>query len=267
MKQIAVITGASSGIGKAFTQRFAQMGADKTAAIDEIWLLARRRERLESLAKELPLPVKILPLDLSDPASFEIYRQALQQEQPKISLLLNCSGFGKFGLPQEISQEETLGMIDLNCRALVAMTELSLPYMEKGSEILQIASIAAFQPLPYMNVYAATKAFVLSYTLGLRAELRSRGIFVMAICPGWTKTEFFDRAEGENDKAVPHRAPLYEIDRVIKRTLKDRKKGRAVSISGFRIRMLARTVKFAPKQFVIRFWMKQQKHSLKPPKM
>ncbi len=266
MKQIAVITGASSGIGKAFTQRFAQMGADKTNPIDEIWLLARRRERLETLAKELPLPVKILPLDLSDPASFEIYRQALQQEQPKISFLLNCSGFGKFGLPEDISQEETLGMIDLNCRALVAMTELSLPYMEKGSEILQIASIAAFQPLPYMNVYAASKAFVLSYTLGLRAELRSRGIFVMAICPGWTKTEFFDRAEGANDTAVPNRSPLYSVDRVIDRALTDRKKGRAVSICGFRVRWLIRFVKFLPRSLAVRVWMRMQKHSMKAPK-
>ncbi len=272
MKQIAVITGASSGMGQEFARRFAQMGKDGTAPIQEVWLIARRRERLEALAKELPLPAKILTLDLCDSSAFDFYRCKLEEEQPRITLLLNCSGYGKFGLPEDIPQYETFGMIDLNCRAVVAMSELSLPYMDKGSEILQVASIAAFQPLPYMNVYAASKAFVLSYSLSLRTELRPRGISVMAICPGWTKTEFFDRAaygqaEGANDAAIPNRKPLYTIDQVVKRSLKDRKKGRAVSICGFRVRTLIRTVKFLPKSLALRVWMRMQKHSAKAPKM
>ena len=101
-------------------------------------------------------------------------------------------------------------MIDLNCKALVAMTELTLPYMKRGAKLLNLDSLSAFQPVPYLNVYASTKAFVLSYTRSLARELRPRGIRVMAVSPGWVKTEFFDHALQTSNDAVTYYNRLYE---------------------------------------------------------
>ena len=267
MKQIAVITGASSGMGREFALRFAQMSIQKELELDEIWLIARRRERLEALAQELPIPAKVIALDLSDTSAFELYRRKLESEQPHIRLLLNCSGYGKFGAAWEVPDQDSTGMVDLNCRAVVAMTELSLPHMQKGDRILQMASLSAFQPVPYLSTYAASKVFVLHYSYGLRAELRSRGISVMAICPGWVKTDFFNRAEGEDNDAIPYKKPMYTVAQVVKRAIKDMRRNRAVSICGVRIRAQVRLVKLLPKWWVIRIWMRQQKHSMKKPKM
>lgn len=165
-KKIAVITGASSGMGREFVLQL-----DRDEQFDEIWVIARRAERLESLRSEVRTALRPLPMDLTDAASFTRYRELLTAEQPNVAVLVNCSGYGKFGRHDTISLEETLGMIDLNCRALVAMTQLTLPHMTTGSRIYELDSLSAFQPVPYLNVYAASKAFVLSYSRGLNIEL------------------------------------------------------------------------------------------------
>ena len=189
---IAVVTGASSGIGMEFVKRIAAEGG-----IDEMWLIARRADRLEKLASELSLPCRVLSLDLTERDSFKTYYDLLESEKPVIRTLVNAGGFGKFGHHTAVDVEVGLNMIDLNCKALMAMTELSLPFMEKGSVIYQMGSLSSFQPVPYLNTYAASKAFVLSYTRGLNRELKHSGIRVMAVCPGWVQTEFFDRAAAD----------------------------------------------------------------------
>ncbi|MBR5903183.1 MAG: SDR family NAD(P)-dependent oxidoreductase, partial [Clostridia bacterium] len=183
---IGVITGASSGIGREFVLRLAEKHN-----FDEIWLIARRAGKLEELAKELQTKVRVLALDLTKTESVEEYAQELKRAGARVSVLVNASGFGRFGAFEDISLSDMMEMTDLNSKALVAMTYATLPYMDKGGEIYQMGSLSSFQPVPYIGVYAASKAYVLSFSRSLNRELKSRGIKCMAVCPGWVKTDFF----------------------------------------------------------------------------
>ena len=163
--KIAVITGASSGMGLEFAKAI-----DAEETLDEIWLIARRRERLEDLAKELRTPARILPMDLGDAASFDEYKKLLEEEKPLVSTLCNVAGFGRFALFTETPLEVNLNMIDINDKALVAMTQLTLPYMKRGSRVINLDSLSAFQPVPYQCIYGSTKAFVLSFSRALNVS-------------------------------------------------------------------------------------------------
>lgn len=254
--KIAVITGAGSGMGKEFAIQLS-----KKEKFDEMWVIGRREDKLKALSKEAACPVRPIPLDLTVPSSFETYESLLKEEKPTVSVLANCSGFGKFGTYEDIPLAESLNMIDLNCKALVAMTELTLPYMEKGSKIAQLDSLSSFQPVPYLNVYAAGKAFVLSYSRALNKELKSRGINVLAICPGWVKTDFFDRATVTDKNAVTYFNVMYEAKDVIRTAIRDLYKGKKdVSIHGFQVKAQVFLVKLLPHSLVMKIWLKQQKH-------
>jgi len=255
MKNIAVITGASSGIGKKFTETLAEHGT-----FDEVWVIARREGRLEELKSKLPFPVKPVALDLSDAESHKKYAALLEEEKPQISLLINCSGFGKFCATLDTPLEENLNMVDLNCKAVMAMCQNSIPYMQKGAKIINIASVAAFQPIPYINVYGATKAFVLSYSRALNRELRSRGISVTAVCPFWTKTEFLNRAiERQENAVVKKYVAMYVPEQIVKRAWRDAERRRDVSKYGFVARFQMLLAKILPHSFVMSYWMHQQK--------
>ena len=208
--KIAVVTGASSGMGRQFVLQLGQY-----VQVDEIWVVARREAALESLRQEVATPIRPVVLDLCDRASFDSYKALLEQEKPEVALLVNAAGFGKFGDYDQIPAEEDLRMIDLNCTALVAMTRATLPYMSAGSHILQLDSLSAFQPVPYITTYGATKAFVLSYTRAMNAELKPKGIRMMAMNPGWVKTEFFGHAMQTNSNRVQYFNRLYEAKDVV----------------------------------------------------
>ncbi len=252
-KTIAIITGASSGMGRDFVHQL-----DQSEQFDEIWVIARRADRLEALRDSIRAALRVLPMDLTDPAAFARYRALLEADKPNVAVLVNASGYGKFGRHDEIELDEALGMVDLNCRALVAVTQLTLPYMQKGGRIYQLGSLSSFQPVPYMNVYAASKAFVLSYSRALNVELKPRGIRVMAVCPGWVRTEFFDRAETQEKKTVTYFNRIYESADVVKLALRDMKRGKDVSILGTPVRNQVRAVKLLPHKLVMAIWMKQQ---------
>ena len=252
-KKIAVITGASSGMGRDFAIRL-----DEREAFDEIWVIARRLERLEALSGQLRAPVRPIAMDLANPASLTEYRDLLIAETPHVAVLVNAGGYGKFARHDEVSMEDTLGMIDLNCRALAAMTQYTLPYMQEGGQIFQMGSLSSFQPVPYMNIYAASKAFVLSYSRALNVELKPRGIRVMAVCPGWVRTEFFDRAEQGDKKTVTYFNRTYASDDVVRLALRDMERGRDVSILGLPVRNQVRMVKLLPHKLIMSIWMKQQ---------
>ena len=260
MKRIAIVTGASSGMGREFVLQLPNW-----ETFDEIWAIARRAERLEELAQNVPIPVRPIALDLTDPDALAHYRDLLEAAAPDVGLLANIAGFGKFGRYDQIPLEDSLRMIDLNCKALVAMTELTLPYMRRGARLLNLDSLSAFQPVPYLNVYASTKAFVLSYTRSLGRELRPRGIRVMAVNPGWVKTEFFDHALQTSSTAVTYYNRLYEAKDVMSTALKDLYRTKKdVSIHGFPVRWQVRLVKLLPHSLVMNIWMKQQKHDKLP---
>ena len=248
MKRIAVITGASSGMGRRFLMTLDQFGK-----FDEVWAIARRKDRLEQL--ETSCPVRVVALDLSDPASFDVYAGLLDEEKPSVGLLINASGFGKFDAVMDVPLKDNLNMVDVNCKAVAAMCQLTIPYMEKNAQIINIASVAAFQPIPYIDVYAATKAFVVSYSRALNHELKD--VNVMAVCPFWTKTEFFDRAVSEN-KVVTKYVAMYQPEDIVARAWADAKKHKEISMYGFKARGQALLVKLLPHSLVMKIWMNQQ---------
>ncbi len=197
---IAIVTGASSGLGEEFVRQI----AEKKKA-DEIWVIARRKERLLSLQKAVSAKVRILPMDVTKEADMESFRQILREEKPEIKLLVHAAGMGKIGTYEEIGREKALAMVRLNCEAAVDMTESVLPYMKRGSRIIEIASTAAFQPFQGLNVYAASKSFLLRYTRGLSAELSGTGIKATAVCPYWiSDTEFIPVASETGSNKIRH---------------------------------------------------------------
>ena len=252
---IAIVTGASSGMGKEFVL---QLG--KYVDVDEIWVIARREAALKALQSQVSTPVRPVVLDLLDSKSFETYAALLEEEKPHVKLLVNAAGFGKFGKFENISLEDDCRMIDLNSKALVVMTRLTLPYMERGSHVLQLDSLSAFQPVPYITTYGATKAFVLSYCRAMNRELRQSGIRMMAMNPFWVKTEFFSHAFQTNQSEVQHFHPLYEAKNVVATGLKDLYKTKKdISIHGLHAQLQVLGVKLLPHKLVMSIWLNQQK--------
>ncbi len=252
--KIAVITGASSGMGREFVRQL-----DRDEAFDELWVIARRREMLEEITKEVRASVRVIPLDLAQSESYAEYRGLLDQFRPQVAVLVNCAGYGKFGKWSDIPLDEVLGMIDVNCKALVALTQLTLPYMAAGSRIYQLDSLSAFQPVPGLGVYGASKAFVLSYSRALSREVRPKGIRVMPVCPGWVRTDFFERATQSSARTITYFNRWYTAEQVVSTALHDMKKGKAVSICGLPIKAQVLAVKLLPHSLVMKIWMKQQK--------
>ena len=248
---IAVITGASSGMGREFVYAI-----DKEYELSEIWVVARRKERLDELQARCRTKIRPLVLDLSDPACFAEYKALIEAEKPQIRILVDAAGYGLFGTFEEMGLEEQLGIVDVNDKALTAMCLLSLPYMRKGDAIVNLGSNSSWQPVPYLNVYAASKAYVLSFSRGLGRELKPRGVHVMCVCPGWIKTEFMDTAV--HDDTIQYYDRWYTPEQVIEQAMKDLKKKKKVSILGAPVRRQVRLVKFLPTDVVLDAWCRQQ---------
>ncbi len=255
MKNIAIVTGASSGIGREFVHQIDGIG------YDEIWGIALNKDKLAEVQREIRTPMKIFDFDLTKDENFDKYTALLKKERPNVLLLINCSGFGKFGRYDEILVDESANMIDLNCKAYMKMTEYTLPYIQVGGRIIQIASVAGFQPVPYLSVYAATKAFVISYSRGLNAELKNQNISVTCVCPFWTKTNFFSRAKDTNStcEVVTKYTAMYDPKDVVKKALRDAQKRKQISVYGHKARAQARLSKLLPHKWIIKFWLRQQK--------
>ena len=256
-KKTAVITGASGGIGKRFAET-----VERAGSFDEVWVIARRPERLEALKNMVPFPVRVLALDLTDRASFDTYAALLESEQPEVGVLINCSGFGKFCATTDVPLSENLNMVDLNCQALMAMCQLTLPYMKSGGHIINIASVAAYQPIPYINVYAASKAFVLSYSRALAREVKKSGVSVCAVCPFWTKTEFFNRSvvtDKNGGTVVKKYVAMYTPEQIVDRAWRDALSGRDMSRYGFKSIAQGILTKLLPHSLVMNVWQSQQK--------
>lgn len=249
--KIAVVTGASSGMGREFV-----LAIDKEFELDEIWVIARREDRLAALADECSSKIRPFAWDLSEKSSFEKYKSLLEEIKPEISVLVNAAGYGLFGTFEDLDLENQLGIAELNDKALTAMCLLSLPYMKQGDSIINLGSNSSWQPVPYMAVYAASKAYVLSFSRAIGRELKNRGIHVMCVCPGWIKTEFMDRAV--HDDTVKYYDRWYTSKQVIDQAMKDLKKKKKVSILGAPVRRQVRLVKHLPVDMVMNTWCRQQ---------
>lgn len=250
--KIAIVTGASSGMGKEFVKRIDK----KCHGLDEIWLLARRKDAMEELRQHTKINLRIFPIDLTDKLMMQQFEECLAIEKPDVKILVNCSGYGKTGPFEDISKEETLGMIDVNCYALTSMTYSVIPYMTKHSYIINVASIAGFLPQPNFAVYAATKAYVVSFSRGLREELKGRKIWVSTVCPGPVDTEFFDIAEQTGETFALKKTFLAKKEKVVKHALGEAFAKKDVIVYSLPMKAMHVLVKIVPQRIILNIYAK-----------
>lgn len=252
-KQIAIVTGANGGLGKEFAKLLA---ADPE--VHELWAVARNGEKLAQLARELDCPVRTFSLDLTDRESVQVLATALDQADVAVKYLINNAGFAKFCSYGDIGVEESLNMIDLNVSAVVALGLICIPYMERGSHIINVASQASFFPLPYQNVYSSTKAFVRNYTRALHVELKEKGISATAVCPGWMKTGLFDRGLIGAEKGTHDFSGMVTPDVVARKALADAEEGKDISVYGLYVKFTHLLSKLMPQRMMMKVWLSQQ---------
>ena len=225
----AIITGASSGLGRELALQMGKYFSD----IEEVWLIARRRQRLEELAAEIPgVKCRILDIDITASEGIAALSDALRTERPEVRLLINNAGRGTLGNFDTMDVDSQTGMVDLNIRALTAVTRLVLDHMPDGGNIINISSIASFTPNERMAVYCASKSYVRAFSRALGMELRRRNICVTVTCPGPMTTEFLDVAGISGNSKTFDMLPRVPAAKVAAGTLKAAKKRRPVYTSG-----------------------------------
>lgn len=242
----ALVTGASAGIGKAFAEALA---ADRY----DLVLVARNRERLEELARTLEhthaVSVEVDPADLTEAAALGKIEARIAAD-PQLDLVINNAGFGTVGPFAELDADGEEQEIRLNVVALVRLTRAALPQMiaRKSGSIINVSSLAAMQPGPANATYAATKAYVNSFTEALHEELRGTGVYVQALCPGFTHTEFQDRA-GVDKNEVPAIAWM-SAEAVVEASLAAMRRRQLICIPGVLNRLMATLVGLSPRALV-----------------
>ncbi len=191
--KIAIITGASSGLGVEFYKGL------QDEALDEIWIIARREEKLNEI-KELhgKITTRCIPMDITTRESMVNLKELLASESPDVKILINNAGAGVYGPLDEADYVMQGSMVELNVRAVTEITTIVLPYMSGKSRIINSCSIASFVPNANLTVYSSTKAYVMSFSRGLRYELKKKKINVTAVCPGPMETEFLAVAGLDN---------------------------------------------------------------------
>ena len=248
---VAIITGASSGIGAEFARGYA-------GRVDELWLVARRADRMEALSKELSVKCRIITADLATKDGVEAIRTALEAEKPEVKYLVNAAGFGDFGAFDEIDESKVEMMIDLNVKAVVLITHMVVPFMQKGGRIIQLGSGSCFTPLPYFNVYSSGKVFVLHYTKSLNFELKKYGIRATCFCPGWVHTEFLGKATAKAGVTRPRdnaMKPLLNCKKVVKGCIKASDKGKTMYVTNWYTKMQHLLFKILPDPILTRLWL------------
>lgn len=252
--RVAIVTGATSGMGK----EMVRLILEKEKGLEEVWLLGRRKQRLKYWREHYPeIDFRLLSLDLTDEGDREKFVQHLELEEPEVSLFVHAAGFGMMGFIEELSIKEQEEMVDLNVRSTVSMTGYVLPYMEQKGRMIYFASAAAFLPQPGFAVYAAGKAFVLSYVRSLRAECRDRELRITAVCPGAVKTEFFTRATLHKPLPAYKKLVMADPVKVVKKAWKDNEKGKEISVYGIPMKGFRLVTKLVPHRCFLRFMGKK----------
>ena len=245
-KRLALITGASYGIGEALARALALRGYD-------LFLVARSEERLRSLSQKLaqehPIRAEWLAMDLAEPEAAQRLYDETSRRGYTIDLLINNAGFGSYGEFARLPLEREVQMIELNVVTLIKLTRLYLPEMLRrgAGTIVNVASTAGFQPVPYMATYAATKAFVLNFSEALWAETRGSGVHVLALCPGPTRTEF-QRVAGMAERL--QKKPMQTAEEVVETCLRAMGRQDGFVISGWANRLMVAAERLAPRSFI-----------------
>lgn len=243
---IAVITGASSGLGVCYVDAVTQLFPE----IDELWLIARRENRLKEVAQRHPdKHCVIIPMDMADMNSYTRLAEKLQAEQPRIQVLINDAGVSCGAPFEDMPLERMLQMIDLNCKGATAITKTCLPYITDGGTILEVSSTSAFVPNTNLIVYCASKSYVSALCLGLREELKHRRINVCAMCPGFMLTEMTTHGLTPGQS----RLPVIDPKKAARKSLKAAKHGRAVYTTGAFYKGYRFLAKVLPHTLLVKF--------------
>lgn len=249
--ETALITGASSGIGEAFAR---ELAAKNTNLV----LVARSEDKLNQLAQQLQgqfnLQTEVIVQDLTEPEAAHTLFHRVERLGLSVDLLINNAGFGDYGAFGDRLLDKQIEMIQLNITALVGLTGLFLPVMkQRGSgSIINVSSIAGFQPLPYMSVYAATKAFVLNFTEALWAENKNSGVRFLALCPGPTESQFFQIAEFPASFGGKNSNNMTPADEVVKDALKALEKNQSTLVTGgLENQLVVNIPRFLPRDWLV----------------
>ncbi|AEE16274.1 SDR family NAD(P)-dependent oxidoreductase [Treponema brennaborense] len=247
-KHIAIITGASGGLGKEFAALMVREN------LDEIWCVARSKDKLNAVKSEFGEKIRVLPFDLSKQDSIRLLSELLNAESVNVVYLINNAGIGeKLGSYKEMTVEKSYETIQLNCSAVVALCTVCIPHMQRGSRIINVSSQSSFQPVPYINLYASTKAFVTSFTRALNMELNGTGVTATAVCAGWADTDMLPKTL--NGKTVKYPG-LVSPKLVAAQGLADAKKGRDMSVCTLYVKYMRLLSKIFPHKTVMRTWIK-----------
>lgn len=245
--KIAIVSGASAGVGVEFIKQMDQRYPD----LDEFWMLARRRERMDELAATLNTKACVFAADVTNDSDMESFWAALETVNPDVRFLINNAGYGTTGRFETVGEDKALGMIDLNNRSLVQMSKRCLPYMTAGARIINLASVAAFLPQPDFAVYAASKSFTLSFSRALNAELKQRKISVTAVCPNPMNTEFFSIAGDKPASKSIKDIGVERVDHMVSTALRKAEKGRDLSTSCWQAKVIHFLSRILPHRFIL----------------
>ena len=256
MKNIVIITGASSGFGQLFAMELDR----KFKSIDEYWLIARSTDKMLETSKAMKTPCRILSLDLTKRNNVNEVIKAVEryaydcEDDVRIKMLVNCAGYGKIGAFPTIDMEDVTGMIDVNITALTSITRDLIPYMGKNSRIINIASAAAFMPQPNFAEYAATKSYVYSFSRALNVELKNKKIYVTAVCPGPSATNFFSVAEEHESIASYKKFFFADPKKVVDKAIDDSMRKKEVSVYSLSMNLLRFFTKIIPHSIILKFY-------------
>lgn len=228
MTNIAVITGASSGLGVKFLEAVVK----RYPQLDEYWILARRKERLDKLAgKYKNKKVVAIEVDLSDEASYDGLIKRLEEEKPQVRVLINNAGYEKSGKFADMRQADILNMISVNIKGMTLIQRILLPYMQKGSYTIITCSVSSFVPVPNQTVYSATKKYIYYFGKALREELLEKDINLLLLCPGNMDTEMNPKGQGRQSQKI-NKLPFLDMSKITIKALEKAEKGRGVYTPG-----------------------------------
>ena len=251
LMSLAIITGASSGIGAEFAKQFKEKGL-----ADEFWFIARRTDKMEALRDSLGVKARIITADLATEEGISAVKRALEEEKPLVKILVNAAGFGNFGTFEEVSERDCAAMIDVNCKATVLITHMTVPFMEKGGRIINLGSGSCFTPLPAFNVYASSKSFVLHYTKSLNFEIKKYGLRATCFCPGWVETEFLGKATAKPGITHPKAMkPMLKCSDVVRKCIKASVKGKTLCVTNWYTKLQHLLFKAVPDVLLTKTWL------------
>lgn len=241
---IAVITGATGDIGEEFVKALIK-------EVDHVWAVGRSEEKLSALKEKYGEKIVSVKTDLSDRDQIFSLCKKIEEEKPEIRYLVNNAGVAKMKPVSEFSLEEISDMLDINDKAATMICRAAIPYMAQGSFILNISSASAFQPNPYIALYSASKAYLLSFTRSLNVE--NEGITCTAVCPGWVDTKMLPKKNQGKEIRYPGMTPA---SKVVQAAIKDSRRGKDVSVCSFYFKYIRFLSKITPHRLAMKMWVR-----------